>query len=273
MAVSSAVGFVVLGTGIISWAWHKGPVTTFSEIRALPFLVLAGGVTATLLLWQALLVQEYRGMGATISYTAAHVESEITSRMEARILALTRLATRFSRIELPVQEDWVADAEMIVRDFPGFQAISWIDASLQIRGIAPLAGNNQLVLQPAIMAEPSRRALFERVRETYTLAMSKTIDLLQGGRGFVVYVPIVREGKFAGVMGGGFHAETLFATILRGIAPGYSLAITAADEELYRRFPDEPALEAEWGKPATVRVARSPAPIAPTPPKARLTRA
>jgi len=251
MAVSSAVGFILLGTGILSWVLTQGQAATMSEIRGLPFLAQAAGITTTLLLWQALLVQEHRDMEATVARTAAHVESEIAARMEARIQALTRLAARVGRSAHPVQEEWVADAEMIVRDFPGFQAISWIDTSLQVQGIAPLAGN-EAVLAPIVMTEPTRRALFEKVRETQTLTISRTIDLVQGGRGFVVYVPIVRGGKFAGVIGGGFHAETLFATILHGIAPGYCLVLMGSDEELYRRFPDEPALEAEWVTPTTV---------------------
>jgi signal transduction histidine kinase len=251
MAVSSAVGFILLGTGMLSWVWRRGQVTTVSEIRGLPFIVQAGGITISLLLWQALLVQEHRGLEDTVARTAAHVEGEIASRMEARIQALSRLATRAGWSALPVQKEWAADADMIVRDFPGFQAISWIDTDLRVQGITPLVGN-EAVLLPTVMTEPTRRALFEKVRTTQTLSISRTLDLVQGGRGFVVFVPIVREGKFAGIICGGFHAETLFATILHGIAPGYSLVLMNADEELYRRLPDEPALEEEWGKPTKV---------------------
>ena len=68
----------------------------------------------------------------------------------------------------------------------------------------------------------------------------------------MVYVPISRGEDFAGVIGGGFRAETLFATILYDIASGYSFVVMAADEELYRRLPAEPTLEAEWGQQATI---------------------
>lgn len=250
MAVSSAVGLVVLGTGIGSWAWHRSRATTISEIRWLPFFVQAGGITLTLLLWQALLVQEHRGIEATISRTMAHMKSEISSRMESRILALSRMAARSARMDHPVQEEWAADAEMIVLDFPGFQAIAWIDSSLKVRWIAPMAGN-EMLLETTLMADSVRRALFERVRDTRMPSISRTMDLAQGGKGFVVYVPIFRGGNFAGVIAGGFRAETLFIALLHGIAPGYSLVVMAADEELYRRLPAEPALEAEWGQQAT----------------------
>jgi signal transduction histidine kinase len=109
-----------------------------------------------------------------------------------------------------------------------------------------------MLLQTPLMADPVRRALFERVRDTRMLALSRTMDLAQGGGGVVVYVPIFRGGHFAGVLAGGLRAEPLFAAILQGIAPGYSLVVMAADEELYRRLPAEPAREAEWGQQATI---------------------
>ena len=251
MPVLGAAGFIVLGTGIVCWVWHTDRGTMVSESRMLPFLVQAGGITITFLLWHALLVQEHRGIEATISRTATHVESEIISRMEARILTLTRMAARLARMEFPVQEEWIADAEMIVRDFSGFQAIAWIDSSLRVREIVPSTGN-AASLKTATKAEAARRILLEKVRKTRILSVSQAIDLGREGKGFMVYVPISRGEDFVGVIEGGFRVETLFSTILHGIAPGYSLVIMTADEELYRRLPAEPKLEAEWRQQGTL---------------------
>lgn len=254
MAMPTAVGFSVLGMGIISWTWQWGRTTKVSEIRELPFVVAVGGITATLLLWQALLVQEHRTLERTISSVAAHVAREINTRMEARMLALARLATRQGRWELRSPEEWVDDAEMIVRDYPGFQAISWIDDSLQVRGVAPVAGNEAL-FAPTLMTDTTRRVLFEQVRNSRTLSISPLIDLPQGRRGFVVYLPIAHGEQFVGVIGGGFHADVLFSTILHEIAPGYSLVVMAADTEVYRRLPAADVLEAEWGQNIPVEFA------------------
>lgn len=254
MAMPTAVGFVVLGLGLVSWSWQRSRVASISEIRGLPFAVAAGGMTVTLLLWQALLVREHRGFEATIASTVAHVESEIRARMEARMLTLARLAERQGRWKVLSQEDWTADAETIVRDFPGFQAISWIDSSLHVRWAAPLAGNEALI-GSEITAEPQRLALFERVRKTRAPRVSGTMDLLQGGRGFVMYVPIFRGENIVGVIGGGFRADVLFATILQGVASGYSLVVMTADEELYHRLSDDSTLEAEWGQKTKIEFA------------------
>ncbi len=254
MPTPTAVGFVALGIGMVSWAWQRSRVANVSELRGLPFVVMAGGITITLLLWQALLVQEHRAVEATISAAAAHVQSELSARMEARMLTLARFAARQGRWEALPQEEWTADAATIVRDFPGFQTITWIDSSLRVRWAASLAGNEALI-GSEITAEPQRLALFERVRRTRAAGVSGTMDLLQGGRGFVMYVPIFRGESIVGVIGSGFRADVLFATILQGVASGYSLVVMTADEELYHRLSDEITLEAEWGQKTKIEFA------------------
>jgi signal transduction histidine kinase len=253
MATSTAAGFVLLGVGLVSWAWHRGQVTKMSEIRALPLFVQAAGVTATLLLWHALLVQEHQSMEATLASTASHIASEITARMEARVLALTRLAERVARVAPATQDDWTADAELVVRDFPGFQTIAWIDDARRVRWVAPLAGN-EVLLEPVIMNEPAHRGLFERARAEQSIVISRPIELAQGGRGFVVYVPVTRGPDFLGVVSGGFQADTLFARILSGIAPGYALTISAGHEELYQRALSDAVMNAEWAQNRTINV-------------------
>ncbi|NOT53590.1 MAG: hypothetical protein HOP18_03200 [Deltaproteobacteria bacterium] len=254
MAMPTAVGFVMLGVGLVSWSWQQSRVVRASEIYGLPFVVVAGGLTVTLLLWQALVVQAHRGLETIIASTVAHVESEIRARMEARMLTLARMAARQERWAALSQEDWIADAESIMRDFPGFQAIAWIDSTLHVRWIAPLDGNEALVGRE-ITAEPQRRTLFETVRETRAAAVSGTINLVQGGRGFVMYLPISGGGNFAGVVSGGFHAEVLFAAILQEIAPGYALVVMNAHEELYQRVSAGEDLEAEWGQTTKIEFA------------------
>lgn len=254
MAIPTAVGFVMLGAGLVSWSRQRSRVARASEIHWLPFAVAAGGLTVTLLLWQALVVQEHHSLEATIASTVAHVESEIRARMEARMLTLAFLAARQGRWEVLSQEDWTADAETIVHDFPGFQAIAWIDGSLRVRWVAPLDGNDALV-GSEITAEPQRLALFETVRATRAAALSETFDFVQGGRGFVMYIPISQGEHLVGAIEAGFRAEVLFTAILRGIAPGYSLVVMNTHEELYRRVSAGEDLEAEWGQKKKIEFA------------------
>lgn len=253
MATPTAVGFLALGIGLVSWTWHRSRLANVNEVRGLPFVVAAAGITVTLLLWQALLVQEHRTLETTIVGTATHVASEINARMQARMLALARVAEQQGRWEILPEEEWTANAENLARDFPGFQSISWIDASLRVRWIAPLLGN-EAVVGSEITAEPQRQGLFETVRKTRAAAVSKTVDLAKKKSGFLMFLPVFRKGDFIGVIGCGFDAEALFTSILQGVAPGYALVIMSADEDLYKRL-SEDTLEAEWGQKRSVEFA------------------
>lgn len=58
MAVHTATGFLVLGTGLIALSWLDEPAGPNEAPRWLPIPVGIGGAATTLCLWQALVVQE-----------------------------------------------------------------------------------------------------------------------------------------------------------------------------------------------------------------------
>lgn len=247
MAVHTAIGLIMVGTGILTWAWQKSRETHRSAPRWLPFLVGAGVVTATLLLWQALLVQEHLALERTIQLTTAQVKSELVARMDARILALTRLATRWERWGKPVREEWATDAELVLRDFPGFQAISWLDPSFHVRWIIPLL-DNETAIGFYVASDERRRSALEAARARHAVMFSRMVDLAQGGKGFVAFVPVFESGQLAGMIGGVFRPQVLFDTLLQTVAPGYALTLFEGDEELYRRGPVDQAMDTEWSQ-------------------------
>jgi len=251
MALPTTVGLVVLGVGILVWAWQESRKAHRGAPRWLPFLIGAGVVTATLLLWQGLLVREHLALEQTVQLTATHVKSELIARMDARILALMRLATRWERWGQPKQEEWGTDAELILRDFPGFQAISWIDPSLHVRWIVPLAGNEAAVGTNAVF-EGRRRSTLEAARSRHAVMISPIVDLVQGGKGFIVYAPIFTDEQFSGAIGGVFRPQVLFDALLQNVALGYALVLSAENGELYRREPKDQHLASEWSQETTI---------------------
>ena len=74
--------------------------------RWLPLFVGICAVTVTLWLWRALLAQEHAQLERTIQLEAAGVKNEIVARMQARILALVRMARRWENWGQPTQEQW-----------------------------------------------------------------------------------------------------------------------------------------------------------------------
>jgi PAS domain S-box-containing protein len=236
MAVHTAAGFIVLGVGILGWAWREGRDSSFAARRWLPVLVGAGVAAASLCVWQALLVREHVARQHRVQLAAANIQHEITVQLDARLLNLVRLAIRWEQRSQIDEGSWKAYTRMLLRDFPGLQAICWIDPSLHVSWVWPLA-EDAINLGFDAASEARRRSALEAARERRGVTISRALELPQKGKGFFISVPIFAGEQVSGFLSGVFLAEDVFDGILKGVAPGYELAISDGVEILYRRAP------------------------------------
>ncbi|MGK7872960.1 MAG: PAS domain S-box protein [Xenococcaceae cyanobacterium] len=242
--------------------------TKFWQRIWLPALVWLSASAVTLFLWQALAAQEGKQIQRKGEFAAASVNQEITAQMQNRILSLVRMAKRWELEGGTPKAEWYVDAENHIRDYPGFQAIEWIDSSFYVRWIVPLAGNEAAV-NLNLAFEKRRRVALEAARQRQAVTVTRTVTLVQGGKGFLVYVPIFLEageqGKislpspnpksFDGFILGVFRIQSLLDTLLdKNVAPGYAIAIFDGSEEIYRRAPSSLGrqLETKWGRETEV---------------------
>ncbi|HXG66814.1 MAG TPA: PAS domain S-box protein [Blastocatellia bacterium] len=232
---------------------HKRKLISRQNLPALLAALLAAGLlTATLALWQALRGQEHLHIERTIAADAVMVKNEITARLQARVLTLVRMAERWGKKGKPSEEQWKFDAELSVRDFPGFQAIEWVDASFHVRWVVPLAGNESLQ-GLNLGLESERRQALEAARDRRKVTATRVIDLARGGKGFLVCVPVFVGEQFDGFIVGVFRIQELLDTILPAeLAAGHGVAAFAGEEEIYRRRDADTQNRAEWGKGARI---------------------
>lgn len=217
----------------------------------LPILVCASALTATLLLWQALRVQEQERIEQTIGAVAVVIKSEVSTRMDTRILALVQIAQRWAHAGAPLQTQWEFEAELNLHQFPGYRAIVWVDHTLQARWLVSRDTSQTLHNLSGAFAQYADRA-FEAAREMDTVMMTRTIDPVLGGKGFMAWVPVVQEQHLQGFIVGIFAFQDLLAAILKNVAPGYAIALFDGAEEIYRRDPSRGQTEAEWSQETTV---------------------
>ncbi|NJN56953.1 MAG: PAS domain S-box protein [Leptolyngbyaceae cyanobacterium SL_5_9] len=202
--------------------------------RSLPLIV--GGVISVLilLLWQNLEVYQHDQIQSSIAHEAAIIEAEISDRLNTRILALERMAKRWEVRGGTPQQEWEADAAIYLKDFSGWQAIEWIDATAHVRWVAPSEGN-EAILNLDLSQFPARRTALETARLLRQTALTNTLELKQGGTGFLVFVPIYVEGRFDGYIGGVFQIQSLLNYILPAqFTQNYQIILLEENKLIYR---------------------------------------
>lgn len=213
----------------------------FCQFHWLPVLL---GITATigvLGLWRQLLAQEHLHIQQLVQQEAEAIGSELGRELSRRILSLERIANRWRVSGGTPQALWEADAVDYVKRSYGYQAIEWVDPSFRVRWVVPLQGNE--AAQNLDMHQNHRHQVTLSVAKALRQTLStRTVPLAQGGKGFLVCVPLFvnyppqqrQVERFDGFIVGVFRFETFFDSILKA-SPRYQVQIFGQDGLIYRQ--------------------------------------
>ena len=127
-----------------------------------------------------------------------------------RIKAVRLLAQRWKQAGGLSEHAFRLGSDSIQSTFGGFQALNWVDNERIIRWVVPLEPNSRAVNANLGELEAPRLALDEADRTKQPMATTP-IELLQGGNGVVVYVPL--EGGQGGYLNAVFRLGPMFASV------------------------------------------------------------
>ena len=192
-------------------------------------------MTVTLLLWQALVAQQNTSVVAATEQHVEGVQRSITVQMGARFRTLKHLADRWTRHGGMPREEWEVEAQTYVDDYPGLQALEWVDPSFHVRWIMPFEGNEAAQDQD-LGLEERRLSALEQARDRRDMTISHSIDLVQGGKGVLAYLPLFVGERFDGFLLGVFRTQETFASILEErTESGYHISILDGADEIFVR--------------------------------------
>lgn len=242
MAFRSALGFMALAAGIMAVAHEWGQREGLALVRWLPLAVGTSAMTVTLMLWQALRVQEERQIDRFMAQQVREVHQLIHAELQARILTLTRVARRW---EAPAQAprraaEWESDTLLYQSHYPDLKALGWVDEKLVPRLVYPRLG--LAVLDTNAVGNLRRDELLRVARDRPEPLVSTTTDI-GGERGFLVLAPIRQGTNFSGLVTGLFGVKGLVEAALGPVKRGHWLKLNEGDREIYRSntVPDEQA--------------------------------
>jgi signal transduction histidine kinase/ActR/RegA family two-component response regulator len=222
----------------------------FIDRLLLPGILGLATLVVALTFWQ-LLVSHWRAeTQAAVKEQASFVKTKMESELRARILPLERLAGRWQTRDRS-DEDMESDARLVMSGYPAYQAIEWVDSTFHVLWVASEEGNRA---EPGtdLGAIPQLRASLEYADHSKSTTVVPRVDLRQGGRGFLVCVPMYSEEKLSGFLVAVFRYQELVSSILQGVAPDYWVAIYDGNEAVYRRTGAQPAREGAYVQEANI---------------------
>ena len=209
------------------------PLVFFLSSSAIaPALATLLSVLAVLGTWRYL-EREYEGR--THERIAAQRDQLIMSvrrQLQFRLLTLERMAGRWLDANGTPQTLWEADAARYVSDFGDLQAVEWADTEFRVKWIYPMEGN-EAALDLNLAFEARRRAALTAARDSGRFTASESLDLVQGGKGFIIFAPIGARESFQGFILGVFRTQAFFDQITGSLHADYLVEVRELGEALY----------------------------------------
>ncbi len=203
-------------------------------------VILSGLVVSCMLFVGWLMEQQELNNNALVFKENVEKKSTtIINDLQSRIVALQRMAHRWERDSGTSKYAFLDDAENYVTDLAGFQAIEWVNKDFIVEWVVPLKGN-EAAQGLNLAAEKRRRVALVEARDKKSVVISKPIDLVQGGKGFLVYVPLFNNNTFDGFVLAVLKCENWLNSILFNDTSSldseqYNTSVYFDDELIYER--------------------------------------
>ena len=196
----------------------------------LPLIVCALLVSGSIYGWVIISDQQREQL---ISNTHEHVD-HISSRLEAHISSRLILGERIHQEWLKSTSTDSASFKAIVAPklyrFLDIQAINWIGLDGTIKWFNSFQGN-EAALGVNVKSKEANKKGFDTAAASGTLTVSPPFDLVQGGKGFVAYVPFAAEGREPGAIEMVFRTDPLINYALP-YDPEHSVSLKILDGDI-----------------------------------------
>lgn len=129
-------------------------------------------------------------------------------------------------------------AEELTEEFPGFQSLQWMDAAGVIRWNYP-PGPNAAAIGLNVKTVPAAAEALRLAAQSHRPAVSAPLELAQGGRGVVVYYPILTDPP-GGYLGAVFRIRPFIQRVFSDdLSRDYALRILDQGQPVFGRLPED----------------------------------
>lgn len=214
MAFHSAFGLVFLSTGAILILSKK----KYALLIPISFSFIC--LITTFIFWQSVKAQEENQLYTILNNKIDNIASSLRINIDERLNSFSRISYRWlNRDGGTPKSEWELDVNHYVLDQPGYIAIEYVNKNFEIEWVAPYLQNKKIIgynlFQDAVRRHEVELALKEK-----KIKMSPIVDLIQGGRGILIFSPLIKEKDFYGFMVGAINTQVFLDSVLKNT--GYS---------------------------------------------------
>ncbi|MFP5519198.1 MAG: PAS domain S-box protein [Bdellovibrionia bacterium] len=161
-------------------------------------------------LFSIMLRQDHNRISNINELNAKNLVSEAMSEINHFNFSFNRIARRWEAGGYKDPRVWDNDMINYLSDTKGLKAINFVDENFIIRKIYPVVGNEK-TLNYDLKTIPHAKAALERALENGKVSTTSIIELIAGGKGFVLYFPVYKEGRNQGFVSGVFDISRIFS--------------------------------------------------------------
>lgn len=178
------------------------------------FLTAAFFVAVTFMAWKTVETNRKIILQSAGEITANAVARQVQTIVENNLAVLESFADNWQAGPPEDEREYLSVATPLQSRFPALQAINWITPNYIILYVAPIKGN-----VPAMGADLKRHPLagpvLDIALDQRRTQITPTLELMQGGRGFTAYSPVLgRDGEIIGVINGAFRIRSMLASVI-----------------------------------------------------------
>jgi signal transduction histidine kinase/CheY-like chemotaxis protein/integral membrane sensor domain MASE1/HPt (histidine-containing phosphotransfer) domain-containing protein len=157
-----------------------------------------------------------------------------------------RMAARWNAMRGTPEIYWRLDAYNHHLDMAYVKVIEWVDASSIVQWVEPLAGNEK-VQGLNLLTEEKRRSVTVDTRSRNKTTVSDVVDLVQGGKGFLIYEPVYKGVEFDGFIGFVFAWDDLMKALAHpSFLSDFRLAVNEKGATVFASKPEPDGLVGRW---------------------------
>jgi len=180
--------------------------------------------------------QENEKLEIKTQVTAEQVGIRLNDFIHARITRLDIFRKRLEQKPLLSEAEFRATALRLQHEFPGFQAVNWIDEDGIVQWVTPLSNNLPVVGVDLVQkAAKGAAEAFSRSLLYHIDTATPLIKLVQGGHGFATYLPIVIDDRIAGFVNGVFLIEELISQCYKNNIKDFNYEVVLSGERVFFR--------------------------------------